>query len=109
MKLNIFALLSTCMEVSVSSLCLFVHEPPYQTVVVYCNSIFCHDSSCMDHCTIFYVRVGLTQTCSNYQELHYVPYERPARIAIALYPIGRPVRATIRLYSIGRPVRGSYY
>ena len=29
--------LSNCTEVSVSLSCLFVHEPPYQTVVVCCN------------------------------------------------------------------------
>ena len=40
MKLNIFVLLSTCMKVSVSLLCLFVCEPQYQTVVVCCNPIF---------------------------------------------------------------------
>ena len=28
------------MEVSVSLLYWFVHEPPYQTVVVYCNPVF---------------------------------------------------------------------
>ena len=36
------------MEVSVSLSCLFVHEPPYQTVVVYCNSVFRRNSLCMD-------------------------------------------------------------
>ena len=40
MKPNIVALLSTCMEVPTSLLCLFVHEPLYQTVVVCCNSVF---------------------------------------------------------------------
>ena len=65
MKPNIFALLSTCIEVSVSLSCLFVHEPPYQTVVVYCNSIFRQGSSCMDHLTIFYIRVGLAQAHPN--------------------------------------------
>ena len=49
------------MEVSVSLLCLFVHKPPYQTVVVHCNPIFRCGSSCMDHHTAFYVRVQLTQ------------------------------------------------
>ena len=28
------------MDVSVSLSCLFVHEPQYQTVVVYCNLVF---------------------------------------------------------------------
>ena len=40
MKLTILVLLSTCMEVSISLSCLFVHEPPYQIVVVCCNPIF---------------------------------------------------------------------
>ena len=33
MKTDIFAIQNTCMEVSVSLSCLFVHEPPYQTTV----------------------------------------------------------------------------
>ena len=65
MKPNIFVLLSTCMEVSVSLSCLFVHEPLCQTPVVCCNSIFRHSSSHMDHCTVLYVRVGFAQDCSN--------------------------------------------
>ena len=35
MKPNIFTLQSTCMEVSVSLSCLFVHGLPYQTTVVH--------------------------------------------------------------------------
>ena len=53
MKPNIFVLLSTCLEVSMSLLCLFVHEPLYQTVVVCCNPVFHFGSSCMDHPTKF--------------------------------------------------------
>ena len=41
------------MEVSVSLSCLFVHDPLYQTVVVCCNPIFRHSSSCMNHPTKF--------------------------------------------------------
>ena len=58
MKPKIFALLSTCMKVSVSLLCLFA---PYQMAVVCCNSVFHSDSLHMDHRTVFYVRVGLAQ------------------------------------------------
>ena len=61
MKTDIFAIQSTCMEVSISLLCLFVHEPPYQTTVVCCNAVFCRGSLRMDHHTIFHVRVGLVQ------------------------------------------------
>ena len=65
MKSNIFVLLRICMEVSISLSCLFVHEPPYQIVVVCYNSVFCHGSLRMDHCTVFYVkseaRSGLPQ------------------------------------------------
>ena len=66
MKTDIFAIQSTCMEVSVSLLCLIVHEPPYQTTVVCCNAIFRRGSLCMDHRTIFHVRVGLAQARPNY-------------------------------------------
>ena len=45
-KPNIFALQSICMEVPISTLCFLVHEPPYQTIVVYCNSVICHGSLC---------------------------------------------------------------
>ena len=51
MKTDIFAIQSTCMEVSVSLSCLFVHEPPYQTTVVCCNAVFRRGSSRMDHRT----------------------------------------------------------
>ena len=53
------------MEVSVSLLCLFVHEPPCQTTVVCCNPIFRCGSSHMDHQTSFHIRVGLTQARPN--------------------------------------------
>ena len=68
-KTDIFAIQSTCMEVSVSLSCLFVHEPPYQTtvIVVCCNAVFRHSSSRMDHHTVFYVRVGLAQARPNKQ------------------------------------------
>ena len=66
MKTDIFAIQSTCMEVSVSLSCLFVHKPPYQTTVVCCNADFRHGSSCMDHRTVFHVRVGLAQARPNY-------------------------------------------
>ena len=66
MKTDIFAIQSTCMEVSVSLSCLFVHEPPYQTTVVCCNAVFRRGSSRMDHRTVFHVRVGLAQARPNY-------------------------------------------
>ena len=50
--------LSTCMEVSVSLSCLFVHEPLYQTIVVCCNPVFCCSSSCMNHYTKFLLDWG---------------------------------------------------
>ena len=52
-KMDIFAIHSTCMEISVSLSCLFVHEPPYQTTVVCCNLVFHRGRSHMDHPTIF--------------------------------------------------------
>ena len=61
MKTDIFAIQSTCMEVSVSLSCLFVHEPPYQTTVVCCNAVFRRGSLRMDHRTVFHIRVGLAQ------------------------------------------------
>ena len=60
MKL-IFALQSTCMEISVSLSFLFVHEPLYQTIVCY-NPVFRYGSSSMDHRTIFHRLVSIT-TC----------------------------------------------
>ena len=83
MKPNILALLSTCMEVSISLSCLFVHEPLYQTVVVCCNSFFRRGSSCMDHCTVLYVTVGLAQAHPNYMvnkdhiPIHTIPFLAP--------------------------------
>ena len=65
MKTDIFAIQSTCMEVSVSLSCLFVHEPPYQTTVVCSNAVFRRGSSRMDHHTVFHVRVGLAQARPN--------------------------------------------
>ena len=65
MKTDIFAIQSTCMEVSVSLSCLFVHEPPYQTTVVCCNAVFRCGSLRMDHHTIFHVRMGLAQARPN--------------------------------------------
>ena len=62
MKTDIFAIQSTCMEVSISLSCLFVHEPPYQTTAVCCNAIFHRASSRMDHRTVFHVRAGLAPT-----------------------------------------------
>ena len=65
MKPNIFVLLSTCMEVSVSLLFYFLHESLYQTVVVCYNPVLWRISSCMEHSTIFCIRVGslrVTQT-----------------------------------------------
>ena len=41
MKLNSSALQSTCMKVSISLSRLIVHEPPYQSTIVCCNSVFC--------------------------------------------------------------------
>ena len=63
--MDIFAIQSTCMEVSVSLSCLFVHEPLYQTTVVCCNAVFHRGSSRMDHCTVFHIRVGLAQARPN--------------------------------------------
>ena len=54
MKQNIFASQSTCMGVSVSLSCLFVHESPYQTTLVCCIPVFCRCLSRMDHPTIFH-------------------------------------------------------
>ena len=51
--MDIFALQSTRMKISVSLLCLFVHEPPYQTTVVCCNPAFRCGYLCMDHPTVF--------------------------------------------------------
>ena len=65
MKTDIFAIQSTCMEVSVSLLCLFVHEPPYQTTVVCCNAVFHCGSWRMHHRTVLHVRVGLAQARPN--------------------------------------------
>ena len=39
-KTDIFTIQSTCMEISISLSHLFVHEPPYQTIVVSCNPVF---------------------------------------------------------------------
>ena len=69
-KTDIFATQSTCMEVSVSLLCLCVHEPPYQTTVVCCNAIFRCDSSRMDHHAVFHMGVGLAQARPNYVTLN---------------------------------------
>ena len=52
-KTNIFTIQSTCMEISISLLCLFVHEPLYKTTVVCRNPVFRHSYLCMDHTTIF--------------------------------------------------------
>ena len=79
MKTDIFAIQSTCMEVSVSLSCLFVNEPLYQTTVVCCNATFRHGSSCMDHRTVFHVRMGLaqvhsymeSQSCLNHLSIFY--------------------------------------
>ena len=40
-KLNNSALQSTCMKASISLSHLIVHEPPYQSMIVCCNSVFC--------------------------------------------------------------------
>ena len=71
MKTDIFALQSTCMEVSVSLSCLFVHEPPYQTTVVRCNVVYSCGSSRMNHRTVFHVRVGLAEARPN-KECHWL-------------------------------------
>ena len=42
---------------SIHKFIMFVYEPLYQIVVVCCNPFFRHGSSCMDHGTIFYIRV----------------------------------------------------
>ena len=54
-----FTLQSPCMEVSVSLSCLFVHAPPYQTIVVCCNPVFRHGSLHTDQDVVLHVRVGL--------------------------------------------------
>ena len=53
------------MKVSVTLLCLFVHEPLYQTTVVYCNAVFRCGSSRMEHQIVFHE--GFAQTCPNYK------------------------------------------
>ena len=65
MKLNIFALLSTCMDVVVSLFYLFVHEPPYKVIVFCCNPVFSHRLLHMDHDIAFHIRMGFTQNCLN--------------------------------------------
>ena len=49
----------------VSSLCLLVHEPPYQTTVVCYNSVFLLWFFCIDHHTILHIRVWLAQAYPN--------------------------------------------
>ena len=82
MKMDIFALQSTCMELSVSLSCLFVHESPYQTTVVCCNVVFRRSSSRMDHRTVFHVRVGLAQARPNYIPKGLYRRLRPVRIMV---------------------------
>ena len=70
MKTDIFGMQNTCMEISVSLLCLFVHihEPLYRSTVVYYNTVFHCSSLCIDHPTflhIFLIRVELIQTRKN--------------------------------------------
>ena len=64
MNSNIYLLLSTVMEVSVSLSCLFVYEPPYQTVVACCNpflpQFFMHEPPYQVPAS-----VGLAQACPN--------------------------------------------
>ena len=74
MKPNIFVLPSTCMEVSVSLSCLFVHEPPYQTVAVCCNSVFAavlHAWTTVPFSTLEWglLRLVLTNLCSNIHQV----------------------------------------
>ena len=71
------------LEVSISLSCLFVHEPPYQTVVVCCNLVFAVVFSAwmtIPFCT--HIGVGLAQAhpnyvINNYRQLciyHYVAW-----------------------------------
>ena len=53
------------MEVSVSLLCLFVHEPLYQDYSSVLQSRFHHGSLRIDHRTAFHVKVGLAQARPN--------------------------------------------
>ena len=105
-KSNIFELLNTCMEISVSLSCLLVHELPYQTAVVCCNSVFCSGSSHMDHCTISYSRVGLAQAHPNYEHMHltnstktqqYITY---AYVLNEVYVLNNHVRLITRFYGM---------
>ena len=52
----IFVLQSTCMEVSISLLCLYVN---HHTKITYSDVLHTCGSSCMDHHTLFHVREGL--------------------------------------------------
>ena len=65
---------STCMEVYY--VCLYVHEPLYQTTVVCCNPIFHRGSLIMGHLTAFHVRVGLAQACPNNMKKHLEAWTR---------------------------------
>ena len=105
-KIKYFELLNTCMEISVSLSCLLVHELPYQTAVVCCNSVFCSGSLHMDHCTISYSRVGLAQAHPNYEHMHltnstktrqYITY---AYVLNEVYVLNNHVRLITRFYSI---------
>ena len=58
MKLIMFGLKSTCMEVPMSSSCLYMNNCT-KTTAVCCNPIIHSSSSCMD--PIFHVRVELIQ------------------------------------------------
>ena len=50
---------------TVSLLCLFVHEPPYQTTVVCYNFVFHCSSLHMDHHANFHITVGLSEAQPN--------------------------------------------
>ena len=85
MKPNIFASQSTCMGVSVSLSCLFVHEPPYQIYTNVLQSCFFPGSSRMDHRIVFHVRVGLTQAHPNNVNLLSTNPQILIRIGITIH------------------------
>ena len=65
MKPNIFVSRCTCMEVSVSLSCLFVHEPPYQDYSSVLQSRFLSRFFAHGPPHRFHVRVGLAQARPN--------------------------------------------
>ena len=102
MKQNIFASQSTCMGVSVSLSCLFVHEPPYQTTLSVLHSHFsplfiAHGPPYHFHIS-FHVRVGLAQARPNYHHPHHnSPSTHTLFISISS---GRMAQPTTLVYTV---------